>query len=74
MTGPAWDLQSATCNDGSPISAVSVAPGEIVTCTFTNVKRGTIVVDEATIPAGHAQSFPFSLERWPRRRRAVASR
>jgi hypothetical protein len=63
--GAAWDLQSATCNDGSPVSAVSVAPGEIVTCTFVNVKRGTIVVDETTIPAGSAQAFAFSLSGGP---------
>jgi hypothetical protein len=59
--GAAWDLTSATCDDGSPVSAVSVAPGEIVTCTFTNIKRGKIVVDETTIPAGSAQAFAFTL-------------
>src|SRR5207344_623900 len=63
--GLAWDLQSATCNDGSPIGAVSVAPGETVTCTFINVKRGEILVDEVTVPAGDAQSFPFSLTGGP---------
>jgi hypothetical protein len=33
-----WQLQSATCDDGSPVSAIDVGPGETVTCTFTNVK------------------------------------
>ena len=39
-----WDQTSATCNDGSPVSNIDVAPGETVTCTFTNRKRGQIVV------------------------------
>ncbi len=63
--GAAWDLSSATCDDGSPVSAVSVAPGELVTCTFTNIKRGTIVVDETTIPVGQAQAFAFTLTGGP---------
>jgi hypothetical protein len=33
-----WDQQSATCDDGSPVSDVSVSAGETVTCTFTNAK------------------------------------
>ena len=37
---------SATCDDGSPVSNIDVAPGETVTCTFTNRKRGQIVVVE----------------------------
>jgi len=63
--GPAWDLTSATCDNGSAVSAVSVAPGQVVTCTFTNVKRGEVIVDEVTIPAGHAQAFPFALTGGP---------
>ena len=63
--GAAWDLTSATCDDGSPVTAVSVAPGELVTCTFTDVKRGQIVVDETTVPAGDPQAFPFSLSGGP---------
>src|ERR671934_1874748 len=40
-----WNLTSSTCDDGSPVSNVDVAPGETVTCTFTNtLKRATIVV------------------------------
>ena len=63
--GAAWDLTSATCDDGSPVSAIKLAPGEIVTCTFTDVKRGQIVVDETTVPSGDPQSFPFSLTGGP---------
>jgi hypothetical protein len=57
-----WDLTSATCDDGSPVDAIDVAPNETVTCTFTNtIKRGTIVVDKVTDPAGSTQSFDFTL-------------
>ena len=37
---PAGSSSSATCDDGSPVSNIDVAPGENVTCTFTNRKRG----------------------------------
>ena len=63
--GLAWDLQSATCDDGSPVGAVSVAPGETVNCTFVDVKRGQILVDETTVPSGDAQAFPFALTGGP---------
>jgi uncharacterized repeat protein (TIGR01451 family) len=31
-----WSLTTATCDDGSPVSNIDVAPGETVTCTFYN--------------------------------------
>jgi len=31
-----WLQSSATCDDGSPVSNISVSAGETVTCTFTN--------------------------------------
>ena len=31
-----WELASSTCDDGSPVSNISVSAGETVTCTFTN--------------------------------------
>jgi len=37
-----WDLTSATCSDVSPVSAINLSAGENVTCTFVNVKRGSI--------------------------------
>jgi hypothetical protein len=63
--GPLWDLASASCDDGSPVTAVAVDPGETVTCTFLNVKRGAVVVDEVTLPAGDPQSFDFALAGGP---------
>ena len=62
-TTPAgWDLAS-TCNDGSPISNIDVGPGETVTCTFTNTKRGlarVVKTVRGTPPSG-TQSFCFDL-------------
>ncbi|HWL32596.1 MAG TPA: Calx-beta domain-containing protein [Gaiellaceae bacterium] len=55
-----WDLTSATCDDGSPVGNIDVAPGETVTCTFTNTKRGTIAVRKQTFPAGSSASFTFT--------------
>jgi hypothetical protein len=31
-----WQLQSAVCDDASPVSLITLSPGEVVTCTFTN--------------------------------------
>ena len=53
-----WDLSSATCSDGSPIGAVVLSAGETVTCTFTNTKRGEIVLVKNTV--GGDGSFDFT--------------
>jgi hypothetical protein len=37
-----WDLASATCDDGSPVTNIDVANNETVTCTFTNVARADL--------------------------------
>jgi len=60
-----WELVSATCSDGSLPSAVALAPGEVVTCTFTHLKRGRILVDEVTTPSGDPQAFSFTLTGGP---------
>ena len=58
-TQAGWDLTSATCDDGSPVTAISLQPGEVITCTFTNTKRGHIMIDKVTDPAGDPASFEF---------------
>jgi plastocyanin len=63
-----WDLTSATCVDevGTSIpSAINLAPGETVTCTFTNTAHGNIIIDKVTNPAGDPQLFDFSLTGGP---------
>jgi hypothetical protein len=36
---PGWDLTSATCDNGSPVTNISVPAGTTVRCTFTNVQQ-----------------------------------
>lgn len=62
-----WDLKAIACGDsdssgavGSATATFRVAPNETVTCTFTNTKRGTIVVEKLTIPDGAPGGFSFT--------------
>jgi hypothetical protein len=62
-----WDVDSITCDDGdstgdrnSAKATFRLAAGETVTCTFSDAKRGTIVVKKKTDPVGSAGSFSFS--------------
>ncbi|MBM2821797.1 MAG: hypothetical protein HW413_543 [Thermoleophilia bacterium] len=64
-----WDLTSVACDDGNSVGSVAnrqatfdVAAGEVVTCTFTNTKRGSIVVEKQTIPNGDEATFDFTGE------------
>ena len=43
-----------------PGRAISLQPGETVTCTFTNTKRGTIIVEKQTSPDGATGDFTFT--------------
>ena len=55
-----WDLTSATCSDGSPVTAIDLSVGETVTCTFTNTERGHILVDKVAEPAADSPDFDFT--------------
>lgn len=55
-----WNQTSATCSDGSPVTAIALGAGETVTCVFTNTKSGQIIVDKVTDPSGSNQSFTFN--------------
>jgi hypothetical protein len=51
-----WTLTSATCDDGSPISAIVLSANEHVTCTFVNtLQQGAI---EVTKTRKHAADGP----------------
>ena len=54
-----WVLSSATCSDGSSPANISVSPGEIVHCFFTNRKRGSITIVQDTQP-DDPQDFSFT--------------
>jgi large repetitive protein len=57
----AWTLASATCSDGSPVTAIQVSQGESVTCTFSNVKKGTISIIKNTQGGNGTFAFTGSL-------------
>src|SRR5262249_15888090 len=55
-----WAQSSAVCCDGSPANAISLQPGEVVTCVFTNtLQLGTITVVKDTVPNA-LQDFTFT--------------
>ncbi|NEZ05036.1 hypothetical protein G4Y73_12830, partial [Wenzhouxiangella sp. XN201] len=41
-----WQLDSATCDDGSPVNAIDLGAGESVTCTFINSQQ----VESRSVP------------------------
>ena len=62
-----WDLTGITCDDSASdtpsmfdgaTATFNVDPGETVTCTFTNTKRGTIHIVKDAVP-NDAQDFAF---------------
>ena len=55
-----WDLTSSTCSDGSDPSNIDVSQDEVVTCTFTNRKRGRIIVVQDSLP-NDPQDFSFTV-------------
>jgi hypothetical protein len=58
-----WDLTGSSCNDGSPVTAISLQAGETVTCTFNNRQRGKAKVIKTVNGAALSgtQSFTFQL-------------
>lgn len=70
--GDMWDLIKLTCDDPNEVdefttkanllsrsAVISVDDGETVTCTFTNRKRGKIIVDKVANPSDTDVSFEF---------------
>jgi plastocyanin len=55
-----WDLTSATCDNGSQVTNITVNAGQTVTCTFVNTQRGQIVIKKKTNPSGSSQLFTFN--------------
>jgi hypothetical protein len=58
-----WDLTDATCDDGSLPSAIDLAAGETVTCTFTNTQDGRVEIVKTVsgAPPANGETFDFEL-------------
>lgn len=62
-----WHPYAGTCDNGSPITAATVAPGGTTTCTITNTRLETITIEKITVveAGGTAycagRTFGFSL-------------
>ena len=54
-----WNQLSATCNDGSSPSNISVSAGEFVQCVFVNQKSGSVTVVQDTVP-DDPQDFDYT--------------
>jgi hypothetical protein len=52
-----WQMESATCSDGSPVNGVVVSAGETVTCTFVNEELVSITLVKNTV--GGDGTFDF---------------
>gem|GEM_PF-4028718 len=64
-----WELASLVCDDTDStidkptgIATFRVAPGETVTCVYTNTKNGTLIVEKRTTPAGDPTRFDFATD------------
>lgn len=61
-----WDLKDIVCSQGASIQvngatvAISLATAQSVTCTYTNLKRGTITVHKVTDPANDPTAFSIT--------------
>ena len=55
-----WSLTDSYCSNGNEVDSINLGPGDSVTCTFENTKKGTIIVEKQTIPDGAAGSFTFT--------------
>jgi len=59
---PGWGQASAVCSDGSPATAIFLNADELVTCTFTNVKLGKLLINVVTAPSSDTTTpFPYTV-------------
>jgi uncharacterized cupredoxin-like copper-binding protein len=60
-----WKLTGRSCTGGTTNNitdgvSIDLAPGQSVTCTFTNTQDGSITIVKDTLPANSSQSFTFT--------------
>ncbi len=54
-----WDLTSSSCTSGTP-SSFTPTVGQTITCTFTNTKKGHLLVQKTTVPGGDQTVFTIN--------------
>ncbi len=54
-----WDLTASSCDNHQSPNDITVGPGQIITCTFTNTKRGNITIVKDAQPDS-TQAFGFT--------------
>ena len=66
---PGWTVTSIVCDDPAAVpnladrsATYTLAPGQIVTCTFTNAQVGHLHLFKVTDPAGGSPNFEFTGE------------
>jgi uncharacterized repeat protein (TIGR01451 family) len=58
-----WDMTSLSCGNATGVTitgsqvSVNLTAGQNVTCTYTNTKKGHLIVGKTTLPAGDTTSF-----------------
>ena len=57
-----WTLTSATCDNGDSPSAIHVAAGDNITCTFTNTAKATIRFKKVTNPSPDTADTTFTFD------------
>jgi hypothetical protein len=64
-----WDLTGLTCSDpdsgttvdlGTATATIDLDDGEVVTCTFIDVQRGSITIAKTALGSGSPPSFEFT--------------
>jgi hypothetical protein len=59
-----WDLTDVSCvssiGDNETEDDLELDPGETITCTFTNTKLGSIIVEKQTLPDNDLTEFTFT--------------
>jgi hypothetical protein len=62
-----WDMGNISCSGGqfgaggayTNGGTINLDWGDVITCVFSNTKRGSITVDKVTAPVGDPQTFDF---------------
>ena len=62
QTPTGWDMTGASCSDGSAVNAISLQPGENITCQFNNQARGHIIVQKTTDPTPDPTQTSFEFD------------